>query len=131
MQQQAPSVLLVDEIDKAPEEFEYSLLEIFGEYSVTIPELKETIYAKEIPFTVITSNNTRPISETILRRCVYLYLDYPTLQEETTIIQTIANVNDEIAKAVAKAMKEIRQGHDMKCLENKNLPFQRGWNGRR
>ena len=94
MQQEAPSVLLVDEIDKAPEEFEYSLLEIFGEYSVTIPELKETIYAKEIPFTVITSNNTRPISETILRRCIYLYLDYPTLQEETTIIQTIANVNE-------------------------------------
>ena len=121
MQQEAPSVLLVDEIDKAPEEFEYSLLEIFGEYSVTIPELKETIYAKEIPFTVITSNNTRPISETILRRCIYLYLDYPTLQEETTIIQTIANVNDEIAKAVAKAMKEIRQGHDMKLKQKPSI----------
>ena len=98
-----------------------TLLEIFGEYSVTIPELKETIYAKEIPFTVITSNNTRPISETILRRCVYLYLDYPTLQEETTIIQTIANVNDEIAKAVAKAMKEIRQGHDMKLKQKPSI----------
>lgn len=127
IQQEKPAVLLIDELDKSSEEFEYSLLEVLGEYSVTIPELTETVCAKEIPFTVITSNNTRPISETILRRAVYLYLDYPSLQEETEIIQTIANVKEEIAKGIAKVMKEIREGKDMKLKQRPSIAEGMEW----
>ena len=121
LQQDTPSVLLVDEIDKSEEEFEYSLLEIFGEYSVTISEIKETIFAKEIPFTIVTSNDARPISDTMLRRCVYLYLDYPTLEEEINIIKSILKVNKVIAKGVAKALKNIREANDIKLKQTPSI----------
>lgn len=127
LQQEETSVLLIDELDKSNEEFEYSLLEFLGEYSVTVPELKETIYAKEIPFIVITSNNTRPISETILRRAIYLYLDYPSLKEEIEIIQTIAGVKENIAKGIAKVMKEIREGKDMKLKQRPSIAEGMEW----
>ena len=90
---------------------------------LTIPELKETIYAKEIPFTVITSNNTRRISETILGcRILDLSRLSDTPRKENVIKTISGNVNDEIAKArKLKAMKVYPQGHDMKLKQKPSI----------
>ena len=76
-----PVVLLIDEIDKADEEFEAFLLELLSEMQVTIPEVG-TIKAKSIPFVVLTSNRARPLSEALRRRCAYLYIEYPDMEKE-------------------------------------------------
>ena len=73
-----PVVLLIDEIDKADEEFEAFLLELLSEMQVTIPEVG-TIRAKTIPFVILTSNRARPLSEALRRRCAYLYIQYPDM----------------------------------------------------
>lgn len=90
-------VLLIDEIDKADEEFEAFLLELLSEMQVTIPEIG-TIRAKSIPFVVLTSNRTRPLSEALRRRCAYLYIQYPDLDKEVAIIKARhPNVNEHLA----------------------------------
>ena len=71
------TVLLIDEIDRADAEFEAFLLEVLSDFQVSIPELG-TLAAKEKPFVVLTSNNTRELSEALKRRCLYLFIDYPT-----------------------------------------------------
>ena len=76
-----PVVLLIDEIDKADEEFEAFLLELLSEMQVTIPEVG-TIKAKSIPFVVLTSNRARPLSEALRRRCAYLYIEYPEAPQQ-------------------------------------------------
>ena len=76
------TVLLIDEVDKVDFEFEALLLEILSDFQVTIPELG-TVTGTRHPFVVLTSNNTRELSEALKRRCLYLYLDYPTLERET------------------------------------------------
>ena len=92
-----PVVLLIDEIDKADEEFEAFLLELLSEMQVTIPEVG-TIRAKTVPFVVLTSNRTRPLSEALRRRCAYLYIQYPDLEKEVAIIQARRpNVNEHLA----------------------------------
>jgi MoxR-like ATPase len=75
-----PSVLLIDEIDRADAEFEAFLLEVLSDFQVSDPELG-TLTAKHRPFVLITSNNTRELSEALKRLCIYLFIDYPTLQE--------------------------------------------------
>ena len=81
-----PVVLLIDEIDKADEEFEAFLLELLSEMQVTIPEVG-TIHAKSIPFVVLTSNRARPLPEELRRRCAYLYIQYPDLEKELAILR--------------------------------------------
>ena len=81
-----PVVLLIDEVDKSDEEFESFLLEILSDYQITIPELG-TIKAKSVPLTVLTSNNFRDFGDALKRRCVHLYLDYPTFERELEIIK--------------------------------------------
>ena len=81
-----PVVLLIDEIDKADEEFEAFLLELLSEMQVSIPEVG-TIRAKTIPFVVLTSNRARPLSEALRRRCAYVYLTYPDLEKELAILR--------------------------------------------
>ena len=84
-----PVVLLIDEIDKADEEFEAFLLELLSEMQVSIPEVG-TIRAKSIPFVVLTSNRARPLSEALRRRCAYLYIQYPDLEKELSILRADA-----------------------------------------
>lgn len=103
-----PTVLLIDEIDKADEEFEAFLLELLSEMQVTIPEVG-TVKARSIPFVVLTSNRSRPLSDALRRRCAYLYLDYPDLEKELAILRSrLPGVDDELCLAVAKAVQIIR-----------------------
>ena len=103
-----PVVLLIDEIDKADEEFEAFLLELLSEMQVTIPELG-TIAAGSVPFIVLTSNNTRPLSEALKRRCAYLYLRYPDPERETEIILTkLPGAEETMAREVANAVAYLR-----------------------
>jgi len=104
-----PVVLLIDEIDKADEEFEAFLLELLSELQVTIPETG-TVRARSVPFVVLTSNRTRPLSEALRRRCAYLYLQYPDVEKEVAIIKAkIPNVNEHLAVQVAQAIHDLRE----------------------
>ena len=103
-----PVVLLIDEIDKADEEFEAFLLELLSEMQVTIPEVG-TVRAKSIPFVVLTSNRARPLSEALRRRCAYLYIEYPDLQKELSIIRAkLPHVDDRLSAQVAIAVQKLR-----------------------
>ena len=104
-----PVVLLIDEIDKADEEFEAFLLELLAELQVTIPEIG-SIRAKSVPFVVLTSNRTRPLSEALRRRCAYLYIQYPDVDKEVAIIRAkLPNVNEHLAVQVATAVRDLRE----------------------
>ncbi|WP_416548972.1 AAA family ATPase [Limnohabitans sp. DCL3] len=85
--QTGPCVLLIDEIDRADEAFEAFLLEVLAEYQITVPEIG-TIRATHIPQVILTSNGTRELSDALRRRCLYHYLDYPTLAREIAIVKT-------------------------------------------
>ena len=103
-----PVVLLIDEIDKADEEFEAFLLELLSEMQVTIPEVG-TVRAKSIPFVVLTSNRARPLSEALRRRCAYLYIEYPDLEKELAIIRAkLPHVDDRLSAQVALAVQKLR-----------------------
>ena len=105
---QNPVVLLIDEIDKADEEFEAFLLELLSEMQVTIPEVG-TIRAKSIPFVVLTSNRARPLSEALRRRCAYLYIEYPDMEKELAILRAkLPHVDDRLAAQVALAVQKLR-----------------------
>ena len=103
-----PVVLLIDEIDKADEEFEAFLLELLSEMQVSIPEVG-TVKAKSIPFVVLTSNRARPLSEALRRRCAYLYIQYPDLEKELRILRAkLPQVDEELALQVAEAVQKLR-----------------------
>lgn len=103
-----PVILLIDEIDKSDEEFEAFLLEILSEMQITIPELG-TIKASTTPFVILTSNNTRPLSEALKRRCAYLYLKYPEPEKEVSIIMAkMPDANETLANEVANAVAYLR-----------------------
>ena len=103
-----PVVLLIDEIDKADEEFEAFLLELLSELQVTIPELG-TIRAVSRPFVVLTSNNTRPLSEALRRRCAYLYIPYPSLEKEEAILAArLPGLEERLRRQVAQAVQDLR-----------------------
>ena len=108
IQSKKPVVLLIDEIDKADEEFEAFLLELLSEMQVSIPELG-TVKAKSIPFVVLTSNRARPLSEALRRRCAYLYLEYPDLEKELAILRAkLHHVDDRLCAQVALAVQKLR-----------------------
>ena len=103
-----PVVLLIDEIDKADEEFEAFLLELLSEMQVSIPEVG-TIRAKSVPFVVLTSNRARPLSEALRRRCAYLYIQYPDLEKELAILRAkLPHVDDRLCAQVAVAVQKLR-----------------------
>lgn len=103
-----PVVLLIDEIDKADEEFEAFLLELLSEMQVTIPEAG-TIQAKSVPFVVLTSNRARPLSEALRRRCAYLYIQYPDVEKELAILRAkLPHVDDRLCVQVAVAVQKLR-----------------------
>ncbi len=103
-----PVVLLIDEIDKADEEFEAFLLELLSEMQVSIPEIG-TIGARSIPFVVLTSNRARPLSEALRRRCAYLYIQYPDVEKELAILRKkLPHIDDRLAGQVAIAVQKLR-----------------------
>jgi MoxR-like ATPase len=103
-----PTVLLVDETDKADLEVEALLLEVLSDFQVTVPELG-TIAATRRPFVLLTSNASRELSEALKRRCLYLHLDYPAAEREVRIVLTRApEVPAQLAEAVVRAVRTLR-----------------------
>jgi MoxR-like ATPase len=103
-----PPVLLIDELDRSDEEFEAYLLELLSDFQITIPEIG-TIQAKEPPFVVITSNRTREIHDALRRRCLYYWIDYPTLEKEYSIVVTrMPDVPERLARQVCTFVRELR-----------------------
>ncbi len=103
-----PSVLLVDEIDKAEVEFEAFLLEVLSDWQVSVPELG-TIKARHLPLVVLTSNNARELSDGLKRRCLHLFIDFPPAAEELAIIRLkVPEVSERLAREVVTAVQRIR-----------------------
>ena len=104
-----PVVLLIDEVDRVEVETEALLLEILSEYQVSIPELG-TITAAQIPLVFLTSNNTRELSEALKRRCLYLHVDYPSMEREKEIVLAkVDGITEHLADQVARIVRSIRQ----------------------
>ena len=104
-----PVVLLIDEVDRVEVETEALLLEVLSEYQVSIPELG-TITAKQIPMVFLTSNNTRELSEALMRRCLYLHVDYPDMEREKEIVLAkVPDIGTNLADQIARIVRSIRQ----------------------
>ena len=111
-----PVVLLIDEVDRVEIETEALLLEVLSDFQVSIPELG-TIIGRQRPIVILTSNNTRELSEALKRRCLYLHVDYPDLEREKDIVRVrVPEIDDELAEQVARVVRSIRQ------LELKKAP---------
>jgi MoxR-like ATPase len=103
-----PVVLLIDEVDRVELETEALMLEILSEYQVSIPELG-TIRAKQIPMVFLTSNNTRELSEALKRRCLYLYIGYPSVERERDIILSrVPGISSALAEQIAQVVRSLR-----------------------
>lgn len=108
--QQSPAVLLVDEIDRADDEFEAFLLEVLSTYQVTIPELG-TVQAATPPTVVLTSNRTRELHDALKRRCLYHWIEHPGLEREVAILRSRApEVSAELARQVVQVVQQLREG---------------------
>ncbi|OCA88722.1 AAA family ATPase [Pseudobacillus wudalianchiensis] len=108
-EEEASPVLLIDEVDRADEEFEAFLLEALAEFQITIPELG-TIKAKHRPFVILTSNRTRELSDALRRRCLYQWIDYPDYEKESAILQArLPHINKQLADQIAGMMERIRK----------------------
>jgi MoxR-like ATPase len=104
-----PVVLLIDEVDKSDEEFESFLLEILSDYQITVPELG-TIKARRIPVAVLTSNNFRDFGDALKRRCIHLYLDYPTFERELEIVNLkVPGIEQALAQQAVLFIQTIRK----------------------
>lgn len=102
-------VLLIDEVDRADEEFESFLLEVLSDWQITIPEIG-TIKATHIPQVILTSNRMRELSEALRRRCLYLYIDYPDFAKELDILQRkVPQANEQLAREICAFMQELRR----------------------
>ena len=105
----SPPVLLIDEVDRSDEEFEAFLLELLSDFQVTIPEIG-TVRATARPAVVLTSNRTRELSEALRRRCLYLWIDYPTLEKELRIIRLkVPAAGERLAAQVAAFIQSLRR----------------------
>ncbi len=103
-----PVVLLIDEIDRADVEFEAFLLEVLSDFQVSVPELG-TIRAKHQPMVLLTSNNTRELSEALKRRCLYLYVGYPNLEAELDIVRLkVPDLRPELARQAVATVQQLR-----------------------
>jgi MoxR-like ATPase len=108
MQPESP-VLLIDEIDRADEEFEAYLLELLSDYQVTVPELG-TIEASSRPYVVLTSNGTRELSDALRRRCLYHYVDYPDFDKELHIVNAkLPEIGPQLARQVVEFVQALRK----------------------
>jgi MoxR-like ATPase len=104
----APPVLLIDEIDRADEEFEAFLLEVLSDFQVTIPEIG-TIKATQPPYVILTSNRVRELSDALRRRCLYLWIGFPGFEKEVRILtRKVPGVNERLAKEISRFMETTR-----------------------
>jgi MoxR-like ATPase len=111
--QQSPAVLLVDEVDRADDEFEAFLLEVLSTYQVTIPELG-TVKAATPPIVVLTSNRTRELHDALKRRCLYHWIDHPGLEREVEIVRSRApEVSAELGRQVVTVVQQLRARDDL------------------
>jgi len=103
-----PVVLLIDEIDRADAEFEAFLLEVLSDFQVSVPELG-TLSAKHRPIVLLTSNNTRELSEALKRRCLYLFIGYPALEQELAVVRLkVPDLNPKLAKQAVELVQQLR-----------------------
>jgi MoxR-like ATPase len=113
LEHDGPVVLLIDEVDRADDEFEAFLLELLSDFAVTIPELG-TIAARQRPVVVLTSNRTRELHDALKRRCLYHWIDYPSAEREREIVQArIPGVPEAIATRVVAAVARLREQGDL------------------
>jgi len=113
LESEEPVVLLIDEIDRADDEFEAFLLEFLSDFAVTIPELG-TVTARHRPVVVLTSNRTRELHDALKRRCLYHWIDYPTPERERAIVEErIPGVPEAIAARVVVAVGRLREHGDL------------------
>ncbi|HLE30166.1 MAG TPA: MoxR family ATPase [Anaerolineales bacterium] len=104
-----PITLLIDEIDRADAEFEAFLLEVLSDFQVSVPELG-TLKARHQPLVVLTSNNTRELSEALKRRCVYIYIDYPSLEAELRVVRLkVPDLAPNLAKQAVEFVQKLRR----------------------
>src|SRR5258705_19064 len=104
----APPVLLIDEIDRADEEFEAFLLEVLSDFQVTIPEIG-TIKAIQPPYVILTSNRVRELSDALRRRCLYMWIDFPGFDKEVLIVtRKVPGVNERLAREISRFMETVR-----------------------
>jgi len=109
LEHDGPVVLLIDEVDRADDEFEAFLLELLSDFQVTIPELG-TVRAEHPPVVVLTSNRTRELHDALKRRCLYEWIDYPSLEREAEIVHArLPDVPDEVARRVCLAVARLRE----------------------
>ena len=109
IRQVTPPVLLIDEVDRADEEFEALLLEVLADFQVSIPEFG-TVTARSIPRVVLTSNGTRELSDALRRRCLYHWVDYPSLEQETRILLArVPGISETLASQIARFLALIRK----------------------
>jgi MoxR-like ATPase len=107
-----PSVLLVDEVDRADDEFEAFLLEVLSEFTISVPEIG-TIHAEQPPVVVVTSNRTREVHDALKRRCLYHWLEHPSYEREVAIVRRrLPEATERLAAGVARAVQELR-GRDL------------------
>lgn len=103
-----PTVLLIDEIDRADAEFEAFLLEVLSDFQVSVPEMG-TLAAVHRPLVVLTSNNTRELSEALKRRCLYLFIDYPSLEQELSVVQLkVPKLGQKVARQAVEIVQQLR-----------------------
>ncbi len=104
-----PALLLIDEIDRSDAEFEAFLLEVLSDFQVSVPELG-TLHAKHHPMVILTSNNTRELSEALKRRCLYLFIDYPDLDAELRVVQMhVPGMSQKLARQAVEVVQNLRQ----------------------
>jgi MoxR-like ATPase len=114
---QEPVVLLIDEVDRVEIETEALLLEVLSDFQVSIPELGTIEGTQQRPIVILTSNNTRELSEALKRRCIFLHIDYPTLEREKDIVRVrVPQIDDALADQIARVVRSIRS------LELKKAP---------
>jgi MoxR-like ATPase len=107
--QERSPVLLVDEVDRADEEFEAFMLEVFSDWQVTIPEIG-TIKATHPPHVILTSNRTRELSDALRRRCLYLWIDYPAYDKEVAIVERkVPGIDGRLAREIGRFMESLRR----------------------
>jgi MoxR-like ATPase len=103
-----PTVLLIDEIDRADAEFEAFLLEVLSDFQVSVPELG-TLIANHLPLVVLTSNNTRELSEALKRRCLYLFIDYPSIEQELSVVRLkVPELSPKFARQAVELVQNLR-----------------------
>ena len=110
-------MLLIDEVDRVEIETEALLLEVLSDFQVSIPELGTIVGASQRPVVILTSNNTRELSEALKRRCLYLHIDYPSLEREKDIVRVrVPEIDEALADQIARVVRSIRS------LELKKAP---------